>query len=86
MNDDIAKEYLKMQEEMADTLSAMITYLKRHELLIDKVCQYLPATLLEEYGEFLLDWGKCVEKLGRDGAEHSRITMKIWDEILEEIE
>lgn len=81
MNDDVFKEWLKVQEDVSDDLLAMNTYLKRHELLIDKVCQYLPATLLEEYAEFLMDWGRSLEKFGKDGAEHSRLMMKILEEI-----
>ena len=81
MNDDVYKRWMKIQEDVSDDLLAMNTYLKRHELLIDKVCQYLPATLLEEYAEFLVDWGRSLEKFGEDGKEHSKVMMKIFEEI-----
>jgi len=80
MNDDTYKEFLAVQEEVSDSLSAMNTYLKRHELLIDKISDYLPPMLLEEYGEFLMDWGRCLENFGGLGSKQSKVIMKILEE------
>lgn len=83
MTDDTYKEFLKVQEEVSDSLSAMTTHLKRHELLIDKVSDCLPPRLLEEYGEFLIDWGRCLENFGGLGSKQSKVIMKILEEIEE---
>jgi hypothetical protein len=83
MNDEYYNEFTKNSEEINNTIAAMTTYLKRHEILLDKILDNycLSPELLEELGEFLIDWGECLTKFGELRKEECNFVLKLLEEV-----
>jgi hypothetical protein len=83
MKDEFYEEFSKNYNETNDTLLAMNTYLKRHNILIEKIVDNysLSPEMLEELGEFLTDWGNCLTKYGELRKEECNFVLKLLEEI-----
>jgi len=78
MNDEEYNKLLQQTKEIVNTLEVMITYTRRHKILIEKLINYdLPPSFLEEFGEFLIDWGKVLTKYGELNKERDNLLKEI---------
>jgi hypothetical protein len=78
MKKEYQDKFIQQTNEVTDILSAMNTYLNRHKILINKLTSHnLPPSFLEEYGEFLIDWGNCIQKFAIKNKERDMILHKI---------
>ena len=77
MKEEHEDELIKLTNEMSDALEAINTYLKREKILIDRLIPFLPPSHLEEWGEFLIDWGKVLTRFGQTSKKRDILLMKI---------
>jgi hypothetical protein len=78
MNDKQADEFIRRTSEITDTLESMITYLRRNQILLSKLRTYnVPPSHLEEWGEFLIDFGKALEKWGTQNRERDVFLLEV---------
>ncbi len=78
MKEEHQEEFIQRTNEIGDTLEAVITYLRREKILIDKLIPFLPPSHLEEWGEFLVDWGRILTKFGTQNRERDTLLLKIF--------
>jgi hypothetical protein len=79
MNDQQADEFIRRTNEINDTLLALTTYLKRNQILIDKLGTLnIPPNYLEEWGEFLTDFGEGLTKWGIQNKERDLFLLELF--------
>ena len=78
------RRLLPLTDEINDSLEASITHLRRFAILCDKAA--IPAELLREFGEFSIDWGTNIEKLGNLYIEHLELVKLLAEDLHEDTE
>jgi len=79
MNTEQNDEFIRRTIEINNTLEAMITYLNRNKRLLDKLSTYdVPPSHLEEWGEFLIDFGRVLESWGVQNRERESFFLDVF--------
>ena len=56
------EKIVQLTDDVNDVFEAMLTHLQRSNILHRKIVDCVPSQYLEEYGEFLIDWGNTLTK------------------------
>ena len=73
---------VKITGEMNDCLQATLTHLNRFKILIDKL-EVIEPELRLEFGEFFIDWGTNITRLGNLYKEQIDLTGPLIVDLLE---